>query len=761
MPDDADTAAVLAQVVLLAGADAEVHRELAAIATTISFAPDTVLVRQGEPGDALYVIVTGQLDVLLERADGAHQLLGSLGAGECVGEMALLTKNARSATVIARTAGRALRFDAADFGRILARHPALRAHVVAVAQRRLPSLRLAASGLFAGIDVAELRRFDNESNLVRVRGGEMLVRQGDQATDMFVVLHGSLEVIVTGRSGRARLVDVLGPGSTVGEMALLSDAPRTATVCALRDSELVRVSRAEFLRLVEDHPHMAMALARTLIHRLQQTTATPDVTRLARTVALVPAGASRMVAGFALQLERALRDLGVSVLRLSSEVVDSELGASVSQSAFDNIANGRLLDWLNEREEHFRYVIYECDLAPTAWTSRCLRQADLVLAVAQATDDPEPGAAERAFLHGVSADGRAARYELVLLHPSDAAHPVGTARWLDARAGAVRAHHHVRISEPAHLARLARSITGTSLGLVMSGGGARGFASLGVMRALHESGLDVDVVGGTSMGAVLAGLCAMGHDVDAMIEVARRGFCGFEVFSDLTAPVVSLMRGASSVKMLKAMFGDVQIEDLWIPYFCVSSNMTRAEVVVHDRGPIWFATRASSSIPGILPPVPWRGDLLVDGGVLNNLPADIMRDRCRGSVVAVDVGAVVELRSPLDDAPTLSGWPQLARTLNPLAPRPAFPNILRILSRTATLGSVHDQAAMQEVADLYLHPPTDAVDPLDWAAIDTVVGIGYRHARTPIAEWKHAGNRAANVADAIRRSSIQMEKGRP
>ncbi len=759
--DDAAIAAVLAQVVMLAQASAAAHRELAAIAMPVECTAGTALVQQGEPGDALYVIVAGRFDVLLDLESGEQRTLSSLGPGDCVGEMALLTKNARSATVVARTPAVALRIGESEFAEVLARHPALRAHVLAVAEQRMPSLRLAATGLFVGIDAAELARFDHEANIVRVRGGDILVRQGDAATDMFVVLHGSLEVLVAGGSGRTRLVDVLGPGASVGEMALLSDEPRSATVRALRDSELVRLSKTEMLRLLDAHPKTAMELSRTLIRRLQQTTVAPHVIRLARTVALVPASTDGMPPGFAAQLEQALRDSGASVLRLSSDAVDAELGRSASQATFDDVGNGRLLNWLNEREERYRYVIYECEPGLTPWTSRCLRQADLMLAVAAADAGHVPGDVERACMELVGKNEHGTRYELVLLHPSGAARPRDTARWLSARNGAVRAHSHVRASEPADIARLARSITGLSLGLVLSGGGARGFAQLGVMRALRDAGLEVDVTGGTSMGAVLGGLLAMGHDVETMIELARKGFVGLEVFRDLTAPVVSLMRGTSTVKLLKTLFGDVQIEDLWIPYFCVSSNLTRAEVVVHDSGPLWFATRASSSVPGIAPPVPWRGDLLVDGGVLINLPADNLRDRCRGNIVAVDVGAAVELRSPVEDAPLLSGWPQLARALNPKDGSKAFPNILRILTRTATLGSVHDQAAMEDVADLYLHPPTDAVDPLEWKAIDKVVDIGYNYAVVRLAEWKANILSAANVAGAIRRTSIQVEKSRP
>ncbi|MEO8620139.1 MAG: cyclic nucleotide-binding domain-containing protein, partial [bacterium] len=389
------------------------------------------------------------------------------------------------------------------------------------------------------------------------------MRQDERAEDMFVVVHGSLEVVITSRNGRTRLVDVLGPGASVGEMALLTDEPRSATVRAIRDSELVRISRSDFLSLLAEHPHTAVELSRTLVRRLRQTTSTPRVTRLARTVALVPANRDGMPSDFAPQLAESLRISGDPVLRLSSATVDAELGAGASQTRFDDMANGWLLNWLNEREERTRYVIYECDATLTQWTQRCLRQADLVLAVAHADADPAPGEVERA-LTAPAAEQRAAtpRYELVLLHKPGTARPNGTARWLHARtAGGVAAHHHIQLQRPADIARLARSIAGASLGLALSGGGARGFAQIGVMRALAELDLEVDVVGGTSMGAVLAGLLAMGHDVPTIIAMSRKGFVGLDVIRDLTAPMVSLMRGTSSVKLLQTMFGDVQIED--------------------------------------------------------------------------------------------------------------------------------------------------------------------------------------------------------
>lgn len=742
----------LGAAIVFADLDGEALAAIAAIATPVALDAGDALVRQGELGDALYVVVAGTLDVVLELEGGARQTLARLGPGDCVGELAFLTKRSRAATVVAREPANALRIAADALEAVLADHPAARRHLVDFAMRRLPSLRLASTGLFVGVEPATLERFDRESNWVRIRGHQTLFRQDDTADAMYVVVYGSLEVVLERPDGRTRVVDVLGPGATVGEVALLTHGPRSATVRAIRDSELVRLSKDEFFALLEEHPHTALELARSLARRLRQTTAAPRTVRHTRIVALVPTHPAGLPAGFAPQLAEALRSLGDTALQLSSDDIDAELGTGSAESVVEDLASGRLRNWLDEREERFRYVLYECDAALTPWTRRCLRQADLVLAVARPGDDPTPGDIERVLLPADSSS-LGSRYELVLLHPPNTTHPSGTARWLEARGTAVVAHHHVRTDRVSDVARLARSIAGASLGLALSGGGARGFAHLGVIRALADVGLSVDVVGGTSMGAVLGALYAIGHDIPTIIERMRAGHQLAEPFRDLTAPVVSLLRGNSLVKPLRMLFGDTQIEDLWIPFFCVSANLSRAEVVVHDRGPVWRWLRASGSVPGVVPPVLHRGDLLVDGGVLNNLPADIVRERCRGAVIAVDVGTKVDLCiDPEEAAAEQSGWPHLLRALNPLDKRRAFPNIVRILTRMATLSSTHDQDAMRDVADLYLHPPVEGVDMLDWGTIEPVVEMGYRYASDKIAEWMDSDLRVTAMHAAVRRS---------
>jgi len=212
---------------------------------------------------------------------------------------------------------------------------------------------------------------------------------------------------------------------------------------------------------------------------------------------------------------------------------------------------------------------------------------------------------------------------------------------------------------------------------------------------------------------------------------------------DLTLPLLSILGGHRSSARLREAVGDVQIEDLWLPYFCVSSNLSRAEMVIHCDGPLWFALRASGGLPAILPPVVLDRDLLVDGGLLRNLPADIVRERLGGgTVIAVDVSAEHDLRQEYPYGNAISGWRVLWSRINPLARPIKVPNMAAVLQRSVEIASVAMQReALLRGVDLYIRLPVQHYGMLDFHAAPTISDVGYRMARTRLAEWLAATRR--------------------
>lgn len=385
-------------------------------------------------------------------------------------------------------------------------------------------------------------------------------------------------------------------------------------------------------------------------------------------------------------------------------------------------------------------MIYQPDAEDTAWSRLCLSQSDVVLLVASATDDPSVGAVEARALATSSL-----RCELALLYPANLAAPSGTASWPARRP--VADHHHLRADRPADVARLARMITGTGCGLVLGGGGARGLAHLGVIRALEEAGVPIDVVGGTSIGAIMAGLCARGLDdserVRRVMHIARTG----RRLVTPTLPLIAFSAGRRVDQILAEHLTSVPIEDLPLGFFCVSASLTRAEAVIHERGPLWTAVRASLALPGIYPPVYADGDLLIDGAAVDKLPVDVMRDRVgAGSIIVVDVASETEPLTVAPYGPGLSGWRVLGRRLSPFTPAHPVPGIAEILNRSTGLSQVrHRRATLDdERVDLVLRPPVARLRSLDFNGGIALIEAGYRYA-----------------ADALAKSGLTKRFGQP
>jgi len=505
-------------------------------------------------------------------------------------------------------------------------------------------------------------------------------------------------------------------------------------VTAVRDSLLAELSGDEFARLVERRPAVLVNLARIVVRRLagggrRERARSGDVS-----IAVAPGGERGPHAAFAAELARELSRHGPTV-HVRRHTVQERFGPAVlaGPSVDDD-----LLEWLAAQEAAHRYVVYECDADASPWSRLCLRQCDRVVFVADAAGPRARGPVEEA-LDDFPADA-APTSDLVLVHAAGGERPEGTRRWLEGRR--FRGHHHAREGDPRDIERIARLLVDRGLGLALGGGGARGFAHIGVIRALSERGIPIDSVGGTSAGACLGAMCAMRLDWQEMLERCHEGFVERPPEGDYTFPFVSLSAGGHFHRSLRALFGDLEIEDLWLPFFCVTTNLTRPVPVAHRSGLVRQWVRASGALPGAIPPVFHEGQVYVDGCVLNNLPADIMRAQCKGTVVAVDVDQKYDMSSELSFQESLSGWRLLANRINPFGRRLRVPNIVTILHRTAHLGTAQASARIRLEADLYLHPPVEKYGVFEMKALPEIAESGYRYAAREIDAWLAGGGAA-------------------
>jgi NTE family protein/lysophospholipid hydrolase len=595
--------------------------------------------------------------------------------------------------------------------------------------RRIGTLDLAPfTHLFDGMSDSALQELAAHLEPVHITSGDTLIRQGEPGSCVYLVVNGRLRACAERTDGEPPVLANLARGDVVGEMALLTNEPQCATIRAVRDSELLMLSKEPFERLIAKCPLAMKHLVRTNLVRLQRSMLGPRAQSTVATIAVIPAGSGAPLSDFAASLAMALSAFGPTV--------------HVNRAQFERAtraglpSNGSVASWLNEQEIKYRYVVYESDATCSEWTRRCLRQADRILAVGLAESTPALGEVE-SILQSLDDRTSAIPRDLVLLHAAETVRPGGTDAWLAARR--VDGHHHVRLGRQAGCDRIARFVTGRAIGLVLGGGGARGMAHIGAVRAIQELGIPIDMIGGTSSGAAIAGAVAKGLGWESILQTAKELLVSRGSLLDFTVPLVSLVAGRRISRTLQRTFEDVAIEDLWMNYFCVSTNLSRARTVVHRSGPLWKGVRASVSLPGILPPVLHDRDLLVDGGVMNKLPVDVMRGMCNGGkVLAVSVSPThdgLESSDPFRDH--LSGWGVLYRRLNPFSARREDLNIARILLSSTLVKSAQTQESLEREADLCVRvcPRPSAL--FDFSCLDAIVESGYQAAREQLTGWSH------------------------
>ncbi|MCP5149219.1 MAG: patatin-like phospholipase family protein [Ectothiorhodospiraceae bacterium] len=622
---------------------------------------------------------------------------------------------------------------------------------------------LSAVTFFRDLDPAVLAKVVPRLRRVHLGAGRVLMHEGDPGNTLYVVVNGRLGVTLNRGADDEMLVEI-GRGELVGEMAVLADAPRSVTVRAVRDSFLLELSKKDFFVLVQRYPRALLGITRLLVERLQRSMhAAVAAASPMRTVAVVPAGAGADLERFSGRLAAALREFGTAVA-INRDRIQSQLRHLDAVSAVGDrlvVSRDRLVSqfvepstvvqpgseidsettqWLHNLEASQDFVVYQADTEASPWTQRCCRQADRILLVGWAKAKSKPNEIER-MLGRVSTDGAAiegglAKVDLVLLHPGGDAQPSGTAEWLRQRR--TQRVHHVSVDSDADMLRLCRVLLDRHIGLVLSGGGARGVAHIGVLRALEERGIQVDAVGGSSFGAIMGAGIALGWNAERLRHGVREALVEAGGLLDHTVPLVSVARGRRATERIRRMYGDVAIEDLRLPFFCISSNLTRGAVTAHTTGTLWQALRASVAIPGIFPPMRSpEGDVLVDGAIMNNLPVDVMRSMMGGGrILAVNLRGPVEI--PSDDLPengALSGWPLLWRKLVPFADPAQVPGLVEIIMRTAESGNVISTQRADHEADLSFKPDVSEFSLLNFRHYERIIEAGYREAAERLEKW--------------------------
>ncbi|KAI0890440.1 lysophospholipase NTE1 [Annulohypoxylon maeteangense] len=639
---------------------------------------------------------------------------------------------------------------------------------------------------------------------VQVNAGQVLFHKDEESEAIYLVLNGRLRLVEDRRDGGMNVRAEFGQGDSVGELEVMTESTRSGTLHAIRATELVKFPRTLFNSLAQEHPNITIKISKIIAARMRllvddpsnlmgkEATAGTSINKISstlniRTVAILPVRAGIPVVDFGNRLMNALTQVGTpnGATSLNQAAILSHLG----KHAFNKMGNLKLSHYLADLEEKYGLVVYVADTSVTSpWTQTCITQADCILLVGLAEGSPEIGEYER-FMLGMKST---ARKTLVLLHADRYSPPGLTRAWLRNRVWINGGHYHLQMAFEANTVsshpparkggptlkervqilqaeiqkytvqkirqrpyyspdapykgdfqRLARRLCGKSIGLVLGGGGARGIAQVGIIKALEEAGIPIDIVGGTSIGSFIGALYARHADIVPMFGLAKK-FAGrmasmWRFALDLTYPSASYTTGHEFNRGIFKTFGKHQIEDFWLEYYCNTTNISKSRPEIHTSGYAWRYVRASMSLAGLLPPLCDEGSMLLDGGYIDNLTVSHMKSLGASVIFAIDVGSLDD-DTPQGYGDSLSGVWAFFNRWNPFSSIPNPPTLAEIQARLAYVSSVDAlERAKMTPGCIYMRPPIDEYGTLDFGKFDEIYGLGYKYGKEFLDRLKEEG----------------------
>ena len=702
-----------------------------------------VLAQAGSVGDAVWLIVHGTVEGANAESVGGPATV-VLGADQVVAESLLLMGGAHTATYRFLTDTQLLRLELSAFIEIAQRYPSAWAQFVTEHMLET-ALSEVAAAVFGAATPSVMEFAASSQAWEHLEKGEILARQGDPVDAWYLVLSGEL-VALQVSGGQRAVKSFMRRGDLVGDLPLAAGYPHLTHVVATRETWLLRFRCDQFQSLFFDRPNALQGVLRSLGRHLSLDAQPVKHIAGAMRVAVVPAltedGSACNMGSFIEEFEQALARFG-PVMVLDSVLCEMlHIVSEPGKLGVDHVEWIRLSAWLERQVQAGVRVIMVGEYGMPGWNSKIALECDLLLHVAPGRASPSVDALNLPEQFALSVDTAPdgawwrSPHWLCLLHSPATLRPAGTLAWLESLP--VVEHFHVRDAHAGDIGRLARHLSGNAIGMALSGGGARGIGHAGVHHALTEAGVPVDYLAGTSAGSLLA--CLLGADegpVVALQRIAQGLGSKKNLFGDYTLPLVSLLKSERLRATVVDTFGDQRLEDSWIPCAVVTTNLTQSRQQVFTRGLIRQVALASCSVPAVMKPVIIDGDLYCDGGLVNNLPVDILKAHGCRYTLASFVGSKLQLR--LSDSALPGTWTMLFdRLFRSGRHTSGIPNVIELLVAATTLASDAALANIEANVDIFFEPPLSEFPALNFSLGNRLAKGGFDHASALLATKKFA-----------------------
>lgn len=659
--------------------------------------------------------------------------------------------------------------------------------------------------LLQDLDDASLTEIAASGEEIGVPRDTVLAARGEEGTHFFIVLTGRVRIVIPGERDDQPpiLLKTHEPGGFFGEMSLLTGDPISADVIASEDTRVLRLTREVFEATFTRNPSVLLRLNRVLSRNLSNTNVMVSKQRLARFSVLHRIGQGLdttfislyLAASVAQQTSKRiilvdcestfhgpLARFGLRAGRDGLEVFDARrsfinvgdlrphcvpvgdrfdvLTFSKPLSQVPTIEWTRIHDLLTVIRRLYDVVLVDTGHTLHPRASKMLRQGDKVYLLA--ADEPghqavaglvkeldfNPSQAVRRLRIGLVGDFDFTQMRPVL-EPLVEATGIKSVFLLDRHE--VNNFHMSPDLMPVidgdsptgrRLASLAREIAGCRVGLALGSGGAKGFAHIGIMRVLERLRVPVDAIVGCSMGSIIGACFALGKDSHEVERMARELWaCKGAFFDWQIPPWTNIVKGRKVDRMADNGYRGATVLDCAVPYAALAFDLITGQEVVIDEGTIKNAVRASGSMPAIMRPVQWKSHYLIDGGVTNKVPVDVLANMGTDFNIAVNVAPEVDPSFYCPQNPRSPGILGKVMSLFSRNLREMYrePNMLQIISRWYSTSSIKLTEAHLHLAHVTMRPDTEGIGMLDFLKLDEAIAAGVACAEA------HAGEITAKL----------------
>lgn len=577
----------------------------------------------------------------------------------------------------------------------------------------------------------------NHIEIIRLNNQEVLMNQGDIPDYLYFVFSGRLLAYKNSENWKESIVGYIKSGEMIGEMAIIADTPRTASIIALRQSILIRIPNIVIKSFLLSNPQILVKISSLISNRLTKlmNNSPSKKSKEGRMgiTALIAAGATKIPEEFISKFSKILSEYQDFCLLNESEFnkLMNERYSQIDQSN-TCILRSQLLA---ELEQENSKIILDCGYELGEWSIFCLQNSDCFLYVADERYSAELNPLDN-YINNSENRLKEIMKILVCIHPASINMPEETYKWIEHRK--ISSVNHICLERSETIHRLARILSGRCIGLVLSGGGLLGLAHIGVLQAFEEENIAIDAIGGVSSGAIIAALFALGLDSKAIIKKIKSSLKKIKpmMYFRWQIPLASFMSPNYGKKMIQYLCGDFNIEDLWINFFCLACNLSTTQDKVFKSGSLINAVLASNSLPSILSPVLINGELFVDGGVTNTMPADIMKEEYGGTTIAVNVSQKRAIETDRSHTHFPSTLEIVLNWINPSKTRVKSPLLPEIVARAFIIGNKRKLAEVIKIVDYLIEPDFSSIPNISIRHMDKIIETGYQAAKKEIINWK-------------------------